>query len=363
MTILPGETAAVPCAMGVGPGAVRDAPGTRSGRIGRTVALLAVVPWVAPTAQGSPSGKECQEASRVSMACTWSVKLCGADAAALRAVASEALDEVDRIDRLMSHYRPDSPLSRVNQRAASGPVSVERELFDFVAECLRYGHDSEGAFDVTVGPLMKAWGLFDGDGRVPAERELAEALAVVGARHVVLDREAGTIRFDRPGVSLDLGGIAKGYAVDRVVDLLRRRLVAAALINAGGSSIYALGSPPDGPAWDVRIQDPVRRERVALTVSLRDRALSVAGARGRGFEEDGVFYGHIMDPRRGCPARGVLSVAVSSDTATEGDALADALFVQGLEWTRAYVRGHPSTEALFFQPGPGRTWTLVRVEP
>jgi thiamine biosynthesis lipoprotein len=321
-------------------------------------ALLAIL---APAARAAPPAPTCHEESRVSMACTYVVKACGTDVSALRAVAGDALDEVDRVDRLMSHYRPESPLSRLNREAASGPVRVEPELYDFVAKCLRYGRVSEGAFDVTVGPLMKAWGLFEGDGRVPGDRERAEALAAVGYRHVVLDPAAGTIRFDRPGVALDLGGIAKGYAVDRVVELLRRRKVTAALVNAGGSSIYALGAPPGEAAWDVRIQDPVRRGRVALTVPLNDRALSVSGASGRGFQQDGVFYGHIMDPRRGFPVQGPLAVAVLSDTATEGDALADAFYVQGAEWTRRYVRDHAATAALFFQPGPERTWTLVRV--
>ena len=252
------------------------------------------------------------------MACTWVVKACGTDAAALRAAASDALDEVDRVDRLMSHYRPESPLSRLNREAASGPVRVEPELFDFVAECLRYGRESGGAFDVTVGPLMKAWGLFEGDGRVPGARELAEARAAVGSRHVALDPVAGTIRFDRPGVALDLGGIAKGYAVDRVVALLRRRGVTAALVNGGGSSIYGLGSPAGRDAWKVKVQDPVRRERVALTVPLRNRALSVSGASGRGFERDGVFYGHIMDPRRGSPVRGRLSSPFSAKPRRRG---------------------------------------------
>src|SRR5262249_39477501 len=156
----------------------------------------------------------------------------------------EALDEVDRIDRLMSHYKFDSPLSRVNREAAQHPVAVDQELFDFLVEAMRYHHDSDGAFDITVGPLMKAWGFFRGEGRVPSDEELAAARHVVGASHVKLDAASRTIRFDEPGVELDLGGIAKGYAVDRVVELLRHRRIPAALVSAGGSTIYALGTPP-----------------------------------------------------------------------------------------------------------------------
>src|SRR5205085_10536006 len=132
-------------------------------------------------------------------------------------------DEVDRIDRLMSHYKAESPLSRVNREAASHPVTVEPELFDFTAEAMRYNRESGGAFDITVGPLMKAWGFFRGDGRMPAGDELTAARRHVGPAHVTLNNADRTIRFDEPGVELDLGGIAKGYAVDRAVRVRRER--------------------------------------------------------------------------------------------------------------------------------------------
>ena len=135
-------------------------------------------------------------------------------------------------------------------------MAVDPELFDFIAESMRYSRDSEGAFDITVGPLMKAWGFFRGEGRMPSVDELATARRHVGASHVVLDPAAGTIAFDEPGVELDLGGIAKGYAVDRVVGLLKERGVPAALVSAGGSTIYGLGAPPGRAGWEVAIQDP-----------------------------------------------------------------------------------------------------------
>jgi thiamine biosynthesis lipoprotein len=308
-----------------------------------------------------PPAVVCYEDSRVAMGSTGTVRACGPDAEALPRIVGAALDEIDRIDRLMSHYRRDSPVSRLNHEAANGPVPMEPELLDFLTECLRWSRESEGAFDVTVGPLMKAWGFFRDEGRVPDERERAAALAAVGYRHVRIDPAARTVRFDRPGVELDLGGIGKGYAVDRVVDLLRRRGVASALVNLGGSSVYGLGVPPGGNAWKVGIQDPTDQGRIALTVRLRDRALSVAGGYARFFEEDGLAYSHIMDPRTGWPVRGVLSAAVLTATATDGDALDDIAFVQGVDWTAAFLKRIPSTEALFFLPKAGRRWTLVRV--
>ena len=222
----------------------------------------------------------------------------------------DAFDEVDRIDRLMSHYKPESPLSRVNREAARHPVTVEPELFDFLADAMRYNRDSDGAFDITVGPLMKAWGFFRGDGHRPSAEELTTARRHVGAEHVILNETTKSIGFDDPGVELDLGGIAKGYAVDRVVSLLRARSISAALISAGGSTIYAIGSPPERNGWDVMIQDPVDPQKIARTVRLKDRALSVAGSSEKSFESGGVRYSHIMNPRTGEPVQGILSVAV-----------------------------------------------------
>jgi len=284
------------------------------------------------------------------MGCVYTIVAYGPDVRALPGILEAALDEVDRIDRLMSHYKPESPLSRLNREAARGPVEVEPELFDFLAECLRWSRDSEGAFDVTVGPLMKAWGFFRGEGRVPEAGEISEALGRVGYRHVDLQPEARTVRFDRPGVELDLGGIAKGYAVDRVVDLLKRHGVAAALVSAGGSTIYGLGAPPGRKGWEVGIQDPADPRRIARKILLRDRALSVAGRREKSFEVGGVTYAHIMDPRTGRPVEGMLSVAVLATSGTAGDALDDAFFVQGVQKARECVKRLPPTEVFFFLP-------------
>ena len=225
---------------------------------------------------------------------------------------------------------------------------------------MRYNHESRGAFDITVGPLMKAWGFFRGEGHLPSEDDLAAARRLVGGVHVTLNPTARTIAFDGPGVEIDLGGIAKGYAVDRVAEILRTRKIAAALVSAGGSSVYGLGAPPGRPAWDVAIQDPVDSRKTALTVHLRDSALSVAGSSEKSFEAGGTTYSHIMDPRTGRPVQGVLAVAVLAATATAGDALDNAFFVLGPEGSRAYLQRLSGTEAMFFLPAAPREWTLVR---
>ena len=298
----------------------------------------------------------------MSMGCAYAIVAYGDDAGALPAVVEAALDEVDRIDRLMSHYKPESPLSRLNREAADGPVSVEPELFDLIAEAFRYSRESEGAFDITVGPLMKAWGFFRGEGRLPGGVELEAAQGKIGYGHVTLGVAERTIQFDRPGVELDLGGIAKGYAVDRAVGLLRGRGITAALVSAGGSTIYGLGAPPGRPGWEVTIQDPLHASRAARTMLLRDRALSVSGSSEKSFEAAGVRFGHIMDPRTGRPVTDVLSVAVLTGSGTAGDALDDAFFVLGVAGSREYLKRLPPTEALLFLPdGKGKGWKLVRL--
>ena len=328
----------------------------------RVASVFAVLCWSGTAGAEMPAPLDRHEASRMSMASAYTIVAYGRGEAALATAVEAAFDEVDRIDRLMSHYRADSPLSRLNRDGARGPVAIDAELFDFIAACSRYSRDSDGAFDVTVGPLMKTWGFFRGGGRVPDERELAEARRRVGYAHVLLDEEERTIRFAVPGVELDLGGIAKGYAVDRAVERLRRDGIAAALVSAGGSTVFGLGAPPGRKAWAVRIQDPVDARRTALEVPLKDRALSVSGSAEKSFESGGVTYSHVMDPRTGRPVQGVLSVAVLAGSGTEGDALDNAFYVEGVEATRTHLGRLPGVEAVFFLPRVGRGWTSVRLK-
>jgi thiamine biosynthesis lipoprotein len=321
-----------------------------------TLSLAAAVLQPAPARQ-PPLHR--YEATRLSMASVYAIEAYGPDAERLPGIVSEAFDEVDRIDRLMSHYKADSALSRLNRSAAQQPVSVEPELFDLIAEAMRHSRDSNGAFDITVGPLMKAWGFFRDEGRIPSPEALAAARRHVGYAHVQLRRESHSIAFDAEGVELDLGGIAKGYAVDRAATVLRQRGVPAALISAGGSSIYAIGAPPAQDGWEVAIQDPLDSRKMARTVRISDRAVSVSGRGEKSFESDGVTYSHIMDPRTGVPVQGMLSVTVLTTTATAGDALDNALFVLGWPGSRKLLSRLSSTEAYFFLPDGRGGWTVA----
>ncbi|MBA3442394.1 MAG: FAD:protein FMN transferase [Pyrinomonadaceae bacterium] len=302
------------------------------------------------------------EDNRMSMGCAYTIVAYDDDAERLPRIVSAAFDEVDRIDRLMSHYKPDSPLSRLNREGAKGPVKVEPELFDFIEECLRYSRESEGAFDITVGPLMKAWGFFRGEGRVPGATEISELRNRVGYKHIISNANERTIEFDRPGVELDLGGIAKGYAVDRVVNLLRQHKIVAALVSAGGSTLYGLGAPPGSKGWEVKIQNPVDANKIALTVSLKNQSLSVSGGGEKFFEIEGVRYSHIMDPHTGRPVQNMLSVTVLTESGTVGDALDNIFYVQGVERSREFLKRLPPTEVFFFLPEAREKWKMIRLK-
>jgi thiamine biosynthesis lipoprotein len=177
-----------------------------------------------------------------------------------------------------------------------------------------------------------------------------------------LNPKEGTIFFDQAGIELDLGGIAKGYAVDRAVTLLERRGVASALLSAGGSTIYALGAPPGKPAWEIEVQDPVDRDKIAARVRLKDRALSVSGSQEKFFELDDVRYSHVMDPRTGWPVQGVLSVAVITDDGVSGDALDNVFYVLGEKRARAWLSKFSVSEVIFFLPDSDRKWRMVRIQ-
>ncbi len=295
------------------------------------------------------------------MACVYTIVVYGREMTPFRQIVDAAFDEVDRIDRLMSHYKTDSPLSRINREAAVSPVKVEPELFDFIAECLRYSRQSDGAFDITVGPLMKAWGFFRGEGRMPTEAELNEARSKVGFQHLSLNPKERTVFFDRAGVELDLGGIAKGYAVDAAVAALKQQGITSALVSAGGSTIYGLGSPPNSDGWEVKIQNPIDHEKTAATVRLKNQALSVSGSHEKFFELGGVRYSHVMDPRTGRPVQNILSVAVITDDGTAGDALDNVFYVLGVERSRAGLKRFPASEVIFFLPESGKRWRMVRL--
>jgi thiamine biosynthesis lipoprotein len=286
------------------------------------------------------------EKSADAMGSTYSIALYGYDRVAMEAAADAAFDEVRRLDERLSNYQTSSEWSEVNRNAALEPVKVSPELFELIAACIEYSRQSDGAFDITVGPLMKVWGFYKGSGHLPHKPEIAAALAKVGYRHLHLDAAAQTVRFDRTGVEMDPGGIGKGYAVDRMVEVLRRSGVGIALVAASGSSIYGMGAPPDEPrGWPVKIKDPWDNRKTLAEVWLKDGSLSTSGSYEKFFRAEGRIYAHIMDPRTGYPAQGSVSVSVTAPRTVDSEAWAKPYFVNGRQWA---VKHRPKDFRVFF---------------
>ena len=289
------------------------------------------------------------EASRASMGTEFKVAAYGQDVRLLAETVEQAFEEIDRLHEQMTFYNPHSELSLINREAASVVVRVEPGLFALIQKSLRYSEETQGAFDITVGPLMKAWGFFGGQGRVPSHGELQAVLAQVGYQHVKLDPAERTIHFDVPGIELDLGGIAKGYAVDRAVNILRENGVTAALVSSGMSSIYALGAPPGEEGWKILLRDPFDSTVPADVAFLKNFSMSTSGNYNKFFEFGGKTYSHIMDPQNGRPVENILSTTVCTASAADSEALSK-LYVLGVEGSERYLALHPNIQALFYLP-------------
>ena len=272
--------------------------------------------------------------------------------AQLAQAAEAAFEEIDRLDRQMSNYSETSELTYINRNAAREDVIVEKELFDLLRLSIDYSRNTGGTFDITVGPLMKAWGFFDSKGRVPDATELKSVMARVGFNHVKFNERTHTIRFDRDGVELDLGGIAKGYAVDRAAEILRASGVTSAFITSGSSSICAIGAPPAQQAWRVVVNDPLDRSRQLDAIDLKDRSISTSGCHEKTFESGGRTYCHIMDPRIGRPIEGLISATIITQSGVEAEVLSKALMVMGIEKAREFLKTRPNVRAILYYSQP-----------
>lgn len=273
------------------------------------------------------------EKSVDAMGSTYSIAVYGEERYGMERAVEAAFDEVQRLDALLSNYQPDSEWSRVNRYAAQRPVEVSEELFRLLEACGEYSRSSDGAFDISVGPLMKLWGFYKGSGRLPHKAEILAVLRRVGWRHVRLDPVRRTVHFARRGVELDPGGIGKGYAVDRMIEVLKQHGIASALVTAAGSSIYGLGAPPNEPrGWRTEIRDPRRSSRTIEAVYLHNQSLSTSGNYEKFFRAEGRVWSHIMDPRTGYPASGMLSVSVVAARALDSEAWTKPIFINGRRW-------------------------------
>ena len=270
------------------------------------------------------------------------VELWHEDAAQGRVLTQSVMDEMRRIDNLMSTYKPDSELSLVNTGAASGPVHVSRELFTLIEHALGYSAVTSGAFDITYASAGQHYDYRTG--KKPDRQKLEAVLPAINYRHVKLDPQQSTVEFMHPGVRIDLGGIAKGYAVDRSIGILQDAGVNNALVSAGGDT-RVIGRRWDRP-WNVGIRNPRDSDGIVSMIPLEDSAISTSGDYERFFEEDGVRYHHILNPGTGASTKEIHSSSIIGAVATDTDALSTSVFVLGVNKGLQLINSIPDTEAV-----------------
>jgi thiamine biosynthesis lipoprotein len=286
------------------------------------------------------------------------VELQAADAAKGSAAIDAVMIEMRRIDELMSHYKPESELSQINLHAAEAPVHVDRELFDLLKVSLHFSEITDGAFDITYAGVGH---LYDYRRHIrPTEAEIRAALPTVNWRNLILDPDKLTVKFAMPGMRIDVGGIGKGYAVDRCIAILQSLGITHALVSAGGDS--RIVGDRDGRPWIVGIRHPDDPNKIVTRLPLVDTAMSTSGDYYRFFDENGVRYHHIIDPHTGHSASRVRSATILGPTATETDGLSKTAFVLGAEKTLELINGMPKFDAIFITPD-GRVLYSHGLEP
>ena len=305
-----------------------------------TLLLVSLVGGAAHAGQGPSETRE----FRYMMGTSIQVQAFGGDEAARKAAIDEAFAAFAEVDRLMSNYRDDSELTLVNRNAARENVSVSDPLFSVLDAARRVSSASHGAFDVTVGPLVRLWGFHDMKSHVPSAAELANVRPLVDYRHVFLDAARHTVHFARPGVEIDLGGIAKGFAVEVAANVLRRRGLDG-FIDAGGNQ-YLLGTPPGKRTWTIGIKNPDVPDHVMGVVETGETSVSTSADSSTFLVANGRKYGHILDPRTLEPSNAALSVTILSRDGTLADAMSKAAFILGPKEGLALADSFPGMSAV-----------------
>ncbi len=276
----------------------------------------------------------------MSMGTVFEVSAYVSDNEKAESVFNDVFKEINRLDYLMSNYKEESELSNVNRNAASETVYCDDELIYIIEQSLKYSDITDGAFDITIGPLMKKWGFFKDQGKIPGKVELESVLESVSYKNIIIEEKVEKslfrdpqvvkgIRFKNPDTRIDLGGIGTGYAVDTAIRMLRKNGINSTLINFAGN-IYAYGIPPGKKSWIIGLQHPRKKETLLGSFEIVNKAVSTSGDYEKFFAIDGERYSHIIDPRTGKPVKGIVSVTIVTHNATRADALSTGIFVLGL---------------------------------
>lgn len=241
-----------------------------------------------------------------------------------------AVGEIQRIERLISSWDPASQTSEINRNAGIKPVVVDPELYNLISRALKISEITDGAFDISYASMDKIW-KFDGSMRsMPSEEAIRNSVSKVGYQNIILDPEDHSVFLKKEGMKIGFGAIGKGYAADRAKDLLRSQGVTAGIINASGD-MNTWGTQPNGDTWKVAITNPLNKEHAFALLPLEDRAVVTSGDYEKFVKFNGVRYSHIINPKTGYPATGIISATVFAPKAELADALATSVFVMGIE--------------------------------
>ena len=271
--------------------------------------------------------------------------------------AIEALELVEQLEGQMTVYREHSEVMEINRRAAESPVHVEPRLYGLLQVAVQLYEETEGAFDITSGPLSKIWGFYRRRGQFPDKEALSETLGRVGTKWIELDDLQSTIRFLKRGIEINLNAIGKGYALDRCAEVLHESGVKDFLIHGGQSSVLASGSrdredaESEPTGWRVALRHPLKRAKRVAEIRLRNRALGTSGTGTQFFHHKGRRYGHVLDPRTGWPSEGVFSATVLAPTGAMADALSTAFYVMGREKAEQFCQDRSDLSAVLICPG------------
>lgn len=277
-----------------------------------------------------------------------------------RDVIREALEEIARVDELVSTFKPGSVVSRLNREGATGKVPVGKEVFSIIRAAAAISEASGGAFDITVGPIVKLWG-FESGGARPSDDILSSTKRLVGYKNLKYDQNSYAVGFQTSGMQIDLSAIAAGWAADLALEKLKARGITAAIVDAGGE-LRVIGTKPDGVPWKIGVQHPRSPGELLMTFDLGDTAVATSGDYERFFMDGGVRYHHILDPATGMPARGCRSVTVLAPTAAEADACSTAAFVLGPERGLSFLRSRPGVRGVIVDEDGALHWTDEALE-
>ncbi len=289
----------------------------------------------------------CFKESRPCMGSLLEITLYDTETDRCRQAMRAAFDEILRLEDLLSPFKPGSELSRINRMAPYGPVKADPEMVALIQQALAFSHLTQGALDLTITPLMKLWGFRKQENLVapPTTEQIQKTLKFVGYQKVIVDIDHSTVKYLSEGIEIEFGSIGKGYAVDRVVQILRKYGISQAMVNFG-SSIYTLGRPPAQDGWHIAIRHPRNTGHVIDVVVLKDCAIGTSGDYEQGLWLEGQWYSHILNPKTGNPVTGTACTSVIAPTALQADALSTAAFVMGPESGLRFLKNQVGLEGL-----------------